>query len=131
MNQWQFFMQPMIGQNMNNNNFNWKFGYVSNNIINNPIQFNNNQIFRMNFVFKTTHGNSLNLLFDPEKTVEDLILTFFRRVDNEKLFYTGGVTFIHNATEVSYHIKTKVKDFFRGNANPCIMVIDINNLIGA
>jgi hypothetical protein len=73
----------------------------------------------------------VNILFSPERTVEDLILTFFRRLDQEDLFTKGGVAFIYNALQFSYHTKEKVKNFFKYNTNPAIMVVDVNNLIGA
>ena len=135
MNPIQLLMMQVFGQN---NNQNWMDGYTSinnnNNFINNnnQIPFNNNsQVFRMNFVFKTSSGNRFNVLFDPEKTVEDLILTFFRRVDKEELFKKGGISFVHNAAEIPYNIKIKVKDYFRGQMNPTLLVLDVNNLIGA
>ena len=90
-----------------------------------------NQDPKMNFIFRTSNGKLFNILFDREKTVEELIQTFFRRVDKEELFEKGGVAFVHNALQFDYHIKTKVKDFFRVNTAPTIMVLDVNNLIGA
>ena len=71
------------------------------------------------------------LLFDYGKTVEELILTFFRRVDRENLFGDGGVAFLHNATEINYHNKTKIEEFFTKFTTPTILVLDVNNLIGA
>ena len=134
MDPFQFFMmQMLLAQNMNNNNQNWKNGYSIGNFDQNQVQFNNNnQIERMNFVFKMTNGSRINLLFDTEKTVEDLILTFFRRMNSEHLFAKGGVTFIYNASEINYHTKNKAKNFFyTSTVNPTIVVVDVNNLIGA
>ena len=73
----------------------------------------------------------INILFDYGKTVEELILTFFRRVDRENLFTEGGVAFLHNAMEINFHNKTKIEDFFPKYTNPTILVMDVNNLIGA
>lgn len=111
----------MNNQNMNmNQNINTSF---------NPMQ---NQGNKMNLIFKTTSGNTpINILFDPEKTVEELIHIFFLRVNREDLFQNGGVHFLHNASKIDYHLKTKVKDYFRTSINPTIMVMDVNNLIGA
>ena len=88
-------------------------GYnVDNNINNNNNIFPNNQasIFgnKLNILFKTTHGKSFMILFDFGRTVEDLILTFFKRINQEYLFHQGGV--------FSYII---------------FLILDINNLIGA
>ena len=94
----------------------------------NPLQNQNN---KMNIVFRTSNGKLFNILFDPERTIEDLILTFFRRVDREELFTKGGVAFVHNALQFSYHTKDKVRNFFKPNQTPTIMVLDVHNLIGA
>ena len=53
-------------------------------------------------------------------------------MNSEHLFQKGGVTFIYNASEINYHIKTKAKNFFyASNVMPTIVVVDVNNLIGA
>ena len=75
MDPFQFFMMQMLAQNMNmnmnNNNQNWKNGYSIGNVNQNQVQFNNNnQVERMNFVFKMTNGSRINLLFDPEKLLK-------------------------------------------------------------
>ena len=62
--------------------------------------------------------------------MEELILTFFKRVDKEELFTQGGVAFVHNALQIDYHNKEKVKNLFKFSVAP-IMVLDVNNLIGA
>ena len=93
-----------------------------------------NQDTKMNILFRTSNGKIFNILFDREKTVEELIQTFFRRVDQENLFQQGqegGITFVHNALPFDYHVKAKVKEFFKVNTTPTIMVLDVNNLIGA
>ena len=111
-------------------NQNWKADYNLNFNQNNFIP-NQPQDTKMNIVFRTSNGRIFNILFDSERTVEDLILTFFKRVDKEELFTKGGVAFVHNALQFSYHKKEKVKNFFRFNQTPTIMVLDVNNLIGA
>ena len=123
--------QPMnIGGNAN-----WVAGYTG--AINpNQMQFNNsfnpNQGNKLNFVFKTTSGaKPITILFDYGRTVEELIETYFKRVDREELFQKGGVAFIHNALQLDYHIKEKVEKFFKNQMITTIMVLDVNNLIGA
>ena len=70
-------------------------------------------------------------LFNYGRTVEDLIHTFFKRVDQEDLFTKGGIAFVYNATQIDYHLQRKVEEFFKYNSNPTVMVLDVNNLIGA
>ena len=120
---------PIFNFNANQNwkaDYNLNFNQNQNNFI--PGQMQNT---KMNIVFRTSNGRLFNILFDSERTVEDLILTFFKRVDKEELFTKGGVAFVHNALQFSYHTKDKVRTFFRYNLTPTIMVLDVNNLIGA
>ena len=86
----------------------------------------------MNFVFETSSGTKpVNILFNKGRTVEDLIKTFFKRVDKENLFTEGGVSFIHNATPINFNEKSTIENFFKYKSFSIIMVIDVNNLIGA
>ena len=127
-NLWNLFMNPMMFQNQPMNlggNANWQGAYTG---IMNPNQiqnnsFNMNQGNKLNIIFKPTSGaKPINILFDYGKTVEELILTFFRRVDRENLFTEGGVAFLHNAMEINFHNKTKIEDFFPKYTNPTILV---------
>ena len=155
MNPMQIFMSQLFGNNQMNNAFtnnqmnfggnnNWRCGYTAANNFQNPmvnLNQNNNiynfnfqpqgQDLKLNFVFKTSQGMRFNLLFNYGRTVEDLIHTFFKRVDKEDLFTKGGVAFVYNATQINYHSQNKVEEFFKYNSNPTIMVLDVNNLIGA
>ena len=108
----------------------WKKSY---NLNYNQTQNNNfqNENDKINIVFRLSSGKLCNILFDPERTVEDLILTFFRRIGREELMEKGGVAFVHNALQFDYHTKDKVKNFFKFNMNPTIMVLDLYQLFGA
>ena len=136
-NLWNLFMNPMMFQNHPMNfggNANWQGSYTG---IMNPNQiqnnsFNMNQGNKMSFIFKPTSGaKPVSILMDYGRTVEDLIHTFFMRMDRENLFRDGGVAFLHNATEINYHNKTKIEEFFTKFTTPTILVLDVNNLIGA
>ena len=136
----QMFMFPFMGNNINNmpfqqmnvgGNSNWMQLYsINNNNQNNinPIQLDYS---KFNCVFKTSNGKTFNLLFDAGRTVEDLILTFFKRVDKEVLFKKKGVSFVYNTAQLDYNTKINVENLFKQNLNPVIMVLDVNNLIGA
>ena len=136
----QMFMFPFMGNNMNNmpfqqmnvgGNSNWMQLYsINNNNQNNinPIQLDYS---KFNCVFKTSNGKTFNLLFDAGRSVEDLILTFFKRVDKEDLFKKKGVSFVYNTAQLDYNTKINVENLFKQNLNPVIMVLDVNNLIGA
>ena len=141
MNPLQIFMSQLFGQNNNFQNFNqpmmnpggnnWKTGYSISNNFQNQNNPGNNMENKMNCIFKTSNGKSFNILFDADKTGEELIQTFFKRVDREDLFNSGGVFFLYNAAKIDYHSKELVQNIFKYNSRPCIMVMDVNNLIGA
>ena len=119
---------PYMGNNVYNNDY-WKNGYnigPLNNIPQKPAQ---NQMY--NSVFKTTEGFKFNIPFSGTRTAEDLILTFFRRVDKENLFKEGGIAFLYNASTIEYHCPKKISEIFKTNLSPVIMVIDVQGLIGA
>ena len=84
-----------------------------------------------NVVFKTSQGQKFNIPFSENRTVEDLIETFFKRVDREELFKKGGIAFLYNAAQVEYHDKNKIKQIFRINSHPVVIAIDVKGLIGA
>ena len=129
------FINNMNMNNMNNNmnfqqfggNGNWTQGYSINNNMNNQIPINNTY----NCIFKTSNGKKFTILFNSGKTVADLILTFFKRVDQEDLYEKGGISFIYNTEQLDYHLQTKVENLFKHSGSPIIMVLDVNNLIGA
>ena len=136
----QMFMFPFMGNNMNNmpfqqmnvgGNSNWMQFYSINNNNQNNINPNQLDYSKFNCVFKTSNGKTFNLLFNAGRTVEDLILTFFKRVDKEDLFKKKGVSFVYNTAQLDYNSKINVENLFKQNLNPVIMVLDVNNLIGA
>ena len=136
----QMFMFPFVGNNMNNmpfqqmnvgGNNNWMQTYNINN--NSPININPNQLdySKFNCVFKTSNGKTFNLLFNAGRTVEDLILTFFKTIDREDLLQEKIFLFLYNAKELDYHSKMNVKKLFEENLNPTIIALEVDDLIGA
>ena len=121
----QMFMFPFMGNNMNNmpfqqmnvgGNSNWMQLYSINNNNNqnniNPIQLDYS---KFNCVFKTSNGKTFNLLFNAGRTVEDLILTFFKRVDQEDLFTKKGISFVYNfngAEKSIFHNNFKINKIY-------------------
>ena len=111
-----------------NNDF-WKHGYNTQSQQNIPQNPSNDQIY--NCVFKTTQGFTFNIPFNAQRTTEDLIQTFFKRVDREDLFGKGAVFFLHNASRINHSSKQPIIKLFKTNISPIIMVSDVQNLIGA
>ena len=121
------FMTNFLNPNFAGNN--WANGYTaySNNNSNQSPKTTN----MYNIVFKTSDGRRFNIPFDSDRTVEDLIHTFFKRVDREELFTKGGISFLYNASTIDYNNENSIKQFFRSNQSPTVVVIDIQGLIGA
>ena len=107
----------------------WRDVYTNWNKNNTPQAPTNDQMY--NCIFKTTQGFNFNIPFSGNRTMEDLIQTFFKRVDKETLFNQRKVSFIFNAGNIKYNSKELVKDIFKTNVSPSITVVDTHNLIGA
>ena len=122
-------------QNMYNNYFSnddnsWKIIYITNKTPGNkPKKPTPDQMY--NCVFKTTQGFTFNIPFNAQRTTEDLIQTFFKRVDREDLIKKNAISMLFNASKIPFNSKDKIINLFRNNINPIIMVLDVQNLIGA
>ena len=113
-----------------NDNNSWKQGYIVNKTpANTPKQPTPDQMY--NCVFKTTQGFTFNIPFSAKRTIKDLVETFFKRVDREDLINKNVITMLFNAAKIPFESKDKIISLFRNNINPIIMVLDVQNLIGA
>ena len=70
------------------------------------------------------------ILIEQEKTIQELILAFFKKINNLDL-NEDDVYFIYNAHKINYNDETKLRDYFRMASQPIIYVNDTRNLIGA
>ena len=86
---------------------------------------------KYNCVFKIDNWTNVTLLINAGKTVEDLILTFFKTIDREDLLQEKIFLFLYNAKELDYHSKMNVKKLFEENLNPTIIALEVDDLIGA
>ena len=85
---------------------------------------------KMNVLFRTNVGRNINLIIEQEKTIQELILAFFKKINNLDL-NEDDVYFIYNAHKINYNDETKLRDYFRMASQPIIYVNDTRNLIGA
>ena len=103
----------------------WRFIYRTNS------QFDNKpNEAKMNVLFRTNGGRNINLIIEQEKTIQELILAFFKKINNLDL-NEDDVYFIYNAHKINYNDETKLRDYFRMASQPIIYVNDTRNLIGA
>ena len=86
---------------------------------------------KYNCVFKIDNWTNVTLLINAGKTVEDLILTFYKTINREDLLQEKIFLFLYNANELDYHSKIKVEKLFEKNLNPTIIALEVDDLIGA
>ena len=86
---------------------------------------------KYNCVFRIDNGTKVTLLINAGKTVEDLILTFYKAINREDLLQEKIFFFLYNANELDYHSKIKVEKLFEKNLNPTIIALEVDDLIGA
>ena len=80
---------------------------------------------KYNCIFKNETGEHLAICLDGNKTIEDLIHSYFKRKGKENLFINNieNTYFIYNIIEIDYKSKQKLSSFFRLNVNPTITVL--------
>ena len=135
-NMMQFYLAQMMGSNMNipgmniGGNEKWANAYMTNT---NAANINNQVLGNMkSCVFKTTQGVIRNIQIDNDKTISELVRTYFNRVGKPELFNKkNDICFLFNASKLDFNSQTKVGDFFGLNSFPTILVNDVKNLIGA
>jgi len=86
---------------------------------------------KINIIFKTTKGVWTNIFANVNSSIENLIKNYFKIIDREDLIGNNQIAFLYNASKIYINDKTKVKDFFKNNSNPTIIVNDIQDIIGA
>ena len=118
-------MNPFAFPSMPFPESNWMLVYRTNS------QFDNKpNETKMNVLFRTNVGRNINLIIEQEKTIQELILAFFKKINNLDL-NEDDVYFIYNAHKINYNDETKLRDYFRMASQPIIYVNDTRNLIGA
>ena len=91
---------------------------------------------KIRIIFKTTYGAITNIIFDANDSVSNLLKTYLKRISRPELISSlmeGGnkIAFLYNAFPLKINDTTKVKDIFKNDSNPIIMVNDVSNMIGA
>ena len=91
---------------------------------------------KIRIIFKTTYGAITNIIFDANDSVSNLLKTYLKRISRPELISSlmeGGnkIVFLYNVNPLKINDTTKVKDIFKNDSNPKIVVYDVHNLIGA
>ena len=125
-------MDPFASMPFSENS--WKYIYNLNLYNNNysPINLIKNKPneVKMNVLFRTNVGSSINLIIEQEKTIHELIQEYFKKI-NKLDFREDDYYFIFNAQKINYNDETKLRDFFRKANQPIIYVNNARDLIGA
>ena len=91
---------------------------------------------KIRIIFRTIQGVTTNIIFDDNDSVSNLLKKYLKKFDRPKLISSlmeGGnkIVFLYNVNPLKINDTTKVKDIFKNDSNPKIVVYDVHNLIGA
>ena len=83
-----------------------------------------------NITFHNSNGGKVNFKFGINSSLEQLLNYYFVFIGKEHLKGNKDINFIYNANSIKGNIsKTKVRDFFKNQDNPIIVVRDPKILI--
>ena len=94
----------------------------------------NNQPSKINLCFSTLRGARINMTFDANITVDEVLIKFLKRVNLEKLSTSERkkLNFILSAETLTFGDHRKIKDIvFMPSNFTTVLVHDTQNLIGA
>ena len=82
------------------------------------------------FIFKTTSQYEIQVIIDTDKTIEQLIKSYFETIEKQYLFGDERIVFIWNAETIPQNSKNLIKNYFNkryeGNV---ILIYDLDNKI--
>ena len=93
--------------------------------INNIINFT--KLYKV--IFKTNHGNILEIYMKPERTCAQLLMKYYNEIGHPELMINEQIHFLFNARQIKYGDRTTIKNCFLTVKKPVILVLDINNLL--
>ena len=94
----------------------------------------NKKKYKINLIFTTLRGVKINMFFDCDETIENVITKFLKRVDLERLVgnLNNELKFILAAEHIDYGDKRKLKDVIMGGSTTSNVVVhDTKNIVGA
>ena len=115
-------------------NTDWKSVYNKNYLGNTNIKQKNkveNEVRKINVLFRTGKGVNVNVIIDADKTMSDLIFLFLKKVGKPELFgQERDVYFIYNGAKCEHRNKKPLSLAF-SSFQPTIIVNETKQLIGA
>ena len=94
----------------------------------------NKKKYKINLIFTTLRGVKINMFFDCDETIENVITKFLKRVDLERLVgnLNNELKFILAAEHIDQGDKRKLKDVIMGGSTTSNVVVhDTKNIVGA
>ena len=94
----------------------------------------NKKKYKINLIFTTLRGVKMNMFFDCDETIENVITKFLKRVNLERLIgnLNNELKFILAAEHIDYGDKRKLKDVIMGGSTTSNVVVhDTKNIVGA
>ena len=94
----------------------------------------NKKKYKINLIFTTLRGVKINMFFDCDETIENVITKFLKRVDLERLVgnLNNELKFILAAENIDFGDKRKLKDVILGGSTTSNVVVhDTKNIVGA
>ena len=85
---------------------------------------------KINVIFKAIKGNIHNRFYDKNETIENMLLKFLESVGLTK-YHLNKIYFIFNAVNLSTVNQKKTLREFGIKNNSNIVILDINDIIGA
>ena len=93
---------------------------------NQPISKDN----KINVIFKAMQGNVHNRMYDKNETIEGMLLKFLKSVGLNAYHY-DKIYFIYNAINLSTVNQKQTLEKYGIKNNSSIVILDVNNIIGA
>ena len=83
--------------------------------------------------FTTTQGRKTIVVLSIEHSIDIMIKKYLAHFGKINLYFekSNKICFLYNGTQLKFGSKEKIKDFFKNDISPSIVVNDINNLYGA
>ena len=85
---------------------------------------------KKNIIFQNTRGLIINIQISLNHSLLTLLKKYLAKIDITIESAKNNLLFTFNGYKINFDKKTKIKDFFKNNTNPKVLVNDIGNLIG-
>ena len=86
---------------------------------------------KINVLFTTTIGTKRNIVLTHGTSIDEALKKYLNAVGKPELANSDKISFLFNASKLTFGDQTKIENFFKNVMNPKVVVNDTANLIGA